>query len=85
MRYFFLFFIFFLFLSCPPGQQITQQIDKLNTEIKELREKIDILSATFDSLKITYEEHYKQFHLKKPTPPTPRRPAPPKVRPPTRK
>jgi cell division protein FtsB len=90
MRYlltFFLFFTVLLFFNCQPGQQITQQIDKLNTEIKELKEKVNLLSATLDSLKGAYEEHYQQFHAKKPAPPVaPKiKPPTPKVKPPTRK
>lgn len=90
MRYLLTFLLFFsvlLFLNCQPGQQITQQMDKLNTEITELKEKVNTLSATLDSLKAAYEDHYQQFHVKKPVTPTPKPPAPPtpKVKPPTRK
>lgn len=90
MRYlitFFLFFSILLFFNCQPGQQITQQMDKLNSEITQLKEKINTLSATLDSLKMVYEEHYQQFHAKKPVTPAPKPPAPPapKVKPPTRK
>uniref|UniRef100_A0A7V3ZUL6 Uncharacterized protein n=1 Tax=candidate division WOR-3 bacterium TaxID=2052148 RepID=A0A7V3ZUL6_UNCW3 len=91
MRYllaFFLVFTILLFFNCQPGQQITQQMDKLNTEIKELKEKVNLLSAALDSLKSAYEEHYQQFHAKKPiTPPAaPKvKPPTPKVKPPTRK
>jgi len=87
MRYllaFFLVFTILLFFNCQPGQQITQQIDKLNTEIKELKEKVNLLSATLDSLKSAYEEHYNQFHAKKPAAPKVKPPTP-KVKPPTRK
>lgn len=86
---FFLFFTVLLFFNCQPGQQITQQMDKLNSEITELKEKLNTLSATLDSLKAVYDEHYQQFHTKKPvTPtPTPKPPTPPapKIKPPTRK
>jgi hypothetical protein len=48
---------------------------------------VNLLSATLDSLKGAYEEHYQQFHAKKPAPPVaPKiKPPTPKVKPPTRK
>ncbi len=90
MRYLITLFLFLsvlLFFNCQPGQQITQQMDKLNNEITQLKEKINILTATLDSLKAVYEEHYQQFHTKKPVTPAPKPPTPPapKVKPPTRK
>lgn len=92
MRYLitlFLFFSILLLFNCQPGQQLTQQMDKLNSEITELKAKINTLTETLDSLKAAYEEHYHQFHAKKPVTQPPKPPAPkppePKVKPPTRK